>query len=153
MNERAEHHLLRLRLVCAAFLASLVAYGALVTFLPAPDPPPLPQSAGLAWGLLALAVLNLVTVMPVYRAMLSGPRRVYTHSRDVAPLLQAHFVAHVVAYARLEAVPILGLLLFFTAARHDWFWIFTTAAAVGMLMLWPTREKVASLLGDSAALV
>lgn len=152
MHEAAERHLSRLRAVCAAFLASLMAYAVLVLLIPPPTPPPLPQSAGLAWGLLALAVLNLVTLMPVYRVMLAGPRRVYGVTPEVEPLLAAHFQAHVLAYARLEAVSVFGLVLFFAASRQDWFWVFTGTAAVGMLMLWPTREKVSSLVDDTSAL-
>mgnify|MGYP000041235729 CR=1 FL=1 len=151
MHQAAERHLSRLRAVCAAFLATLVVYGAVVTVVAPPIPPPLPQSAGLAWGLLALALLNLVTLMPVYRAMMAGPRRVHGVDRRIEPLLLAHLQAHIVAYARLEVVSVLGLVLFFAAAREDWFWIFTGAAAVGMLLLWPTREKVASLVEGPAA--
>jgi len=98
------------------------------------------------WGFAFLAAVNLVTVMPMYRAMLAGPRRVYAVGQQSERLLAAHFLAHVVAFARLEAVAILGLVLDFLTGRQDWFWIFTGVAAVGMLLLWPKRHKVETLL-------
>ncbi|OYV95848.1 MAG: hypothetical protein B7Z68_06525 [Acidobacteria bacterium 21-70-11] len=90
--------------------------------------------------------MNLVTIMPVYRVMLAGPRRVFAVSQQSERLLAAHFVAHLTAFARLEAVALLGLVLFALTGRRDWFAIFTAVAALGMLVLWPRRAKIAALL-------
>jgi len=75
-----------------------------------------------------------------------GPRRVYAVGQQPERLLAAHFSAHIVAFARLEAVAILGLVLHFLTGRQDWFWIFTGVAAFGMVLLWPKRGKVEALL-------
>jgi len=146
MQEVLGRYTRRLQVVCAALLASVAAYAGLVAALPLLAEPAFPQGEPLLWGFAFLAAVNLVTIMPVYRAMLAGPRRVYTVGRQPERLLAAHFTAHIVAYARLEAVAILGLVLFFLTGRQDWFWIFTGVAAVGMVLLWPRRSKVSALL-------
>ena len=90
--------------------------------------------------------MNLVTIMPVYRVMLAGPRRVFAVSQQSERLLAAHLAAHLTAFARLEAIALLGLVLFALTGRRDWFAIFTAVAALGMLVLWPRRAKVAALI-------
>ena len=55
-------------------------------------------------------------------------------------------MAHLTAFARLEAVALLGVVLYVLTGRRDWFAIFTAVAALGMLVLWPRRAKVAALL-------
>src|SRR5512136_3209648 len=104
MQESLERHVRRLQVVCAALLASVGGYAALVTALPLGAELAFPQGEPLLWGFAFLAAVNLVTIMPVYRAMLAGPRRVYTVGRQPERLLAAHFSAHLVAFARLEAV-------------------------------------------------
>ena len=146
MQEISERHVRRLQIVCAGLLASLAVYAGVVTAVPLTAEPAFPQGEPLLWGFAFLAAVNLVTIMPVYRAMLAGPRRVYAVGQQPERLLAAHFSAHVVAFARLEAVAILGLVLHFLTGRRDWFWIFTGVAAVGMLLLWPKRGKVETLL-------
>ncbi len=146
MQEAVERHTRRLQILCAALLGSLAVYGVVVTAVPLQTPPALPQGEALLWGFAFLAAVNLVTIMPVYRAMLAGPRRVYAVGRQPEKLLAAHLRAHLVALARLEAVSIFGLVLDFLTGRQDWFWIFTGVAAAGMLLLWPRRDKVAALL-------
>ncbi|HLE60950.1 MAG TPA: hypothetical protein VI700_05390 [Thermoanaerobaculaceae bacterium] len=146
MQETSERHTRRLQVVCAALLASLAAYAGLVTAVPLAVQPTFPQGEPLLWGFAFLAAVNLVTIMPVYRAMLAGPRRVYAVGQQPERLLAAHFSAHIVAFARLEAVAILGLVLHFLTGRQDWFWIFTGVAAFGMVLLWPKRGKVEALL-------
>lgn len=146
MHDAVQGHMVRLRVVCAAIFASVALYGLIAALIEAPTPPPLTQGNHLVWAFLAVVLVNLVTLMPVYRAMLAGPRRVYRHSYESSPLLKAHFTAHVVAYCRLEVISVLGLVLYFAAARADWFWIFDGAAAIGMLLLWPSSEKVEALL-------
>ncbi len=146
MQEAVERHTRRLRILCAALLASLAVYAALVLTLPLQAPPALPQGEALLWGFAFLAAVNVVTIMPVYRAMLAAPRRVFAVGRQPERLLAAHLSAHIVAYGRLEAVSILGLVLDFLTGRQDWFWIFTGVAAVGMVLLWPQRGKVAALV-------
>ena len=156
MEQTVERHTQRLRVVCGAMLASLALYGVIVLALPLPLRPALPQSETLLWGFAFLAAVNLATVMPVYRVMMAAPRRVYSVGRQPERVLAAHLTAHVVAFARIEAVAILGFVLFLLSGRRDWFVIFTAAAAVAMLVLWPRRAKVAALLavpggGESAA--
>jgi hypothetical protein len=146
MQATAKRHTRRLWIVCAALLASLAVYAGVVMAVPLAVEPTFPQGEPLLWGLAFLAAVNLVTIMPVYRAMLAGPRRVYTVGRQPERLLAAHFSAHLVAFARLEAVAILGLVLHFLTGREDWFWIFTGVAGVGMVLLWPKRDKVEALL-------
>jgi hypothetical protein len=146
MQVTSERHTRRLQVVCAALLASLAAYAGLVTAVPLAVQPAFPQGEPLLWGFAFLAAVNLVTVLPVYRAMLAGPRRVYAVGQQPERLLAAHFSAHIVAFARLEAVAILGLVLHFLTGRQDWFWIFTGVAAVGMVLLWPKPDKVKALL-------
>lgn len=146
MLETVTRHTRRLQIICAALLASLAGYAGVVTAVPLTVPPALPQGEPLLWGFAFLAAVNLVTIMPVYRAMLAGPRRVYTVGQQPERLLAAHFSAHIVAFARLEAVAVLGLVLHFLTGRQDWFWIFTGVAAVGMVLLWPKRNKVGALL-------
>ncbi len=156
MQEIVERHTRRLQILCAALLGSLAVYGAVVMAVPLQTPPALPQGEALLWGFAFLAGVNLVTIMPVYRAMLSGPRRVYAVGQQPERLLAAHSSAHMVAFARLEGVSILGLVLDFLTGRQDWFWIFTAIAAVGMALLWPRRDKIAALLavpGEAALAV
>ncbi len=98
------------------------------------------------WGFAFLAAVNLVTIMPVYRATLAAPRRVYALDHRPQPLLKAHFTAHLVAFARLEAVALLGLVLYFLTGQRDWFWVFTGVAGAGMVLLWPRRTKIRDLV-------
>jgi len=147
MEPRLASHLSRLRLACAAIAASTLVYGLLVAFLPAPAIPRIAQ-AGPALLLLALvSVLNLVTLTPVHRAMLAGPLRVFAVSREIAPLLAAHFTAHLVLFARLEAIALFGLGLYLFTGRADWFWGFVLVAVAGMLVLWPSQRRTAEALG------
>jgi len=146
MQNLVAGHLGRLRVICAAMLASLPIYAAVVLTVPFAERPALAQGGHFLWIFAAISVLNLVTVMPVYRAMLAGARRVFAVSGQPGPLLRAHATAHLVAFARLEAVAILGLVLYFLSARIDWFAVFAAVAAVGMLVLWPARSKVTALL-------
>ena len=146
MSNAAVRHFQRLQLVCSGILASVAVYALIVAVLPWPAQPVLPQGEPLLWGFAFLAAANLVTIMPVYRVMLAGPRRVFAVSQQSERLLAAHFVAHLTAFARLEAVALLGLVLFALTGRRDWFAIFTAVAALGMLVLWPRRAKIAALL-------
>ena len=145
MEQMVKRHTQRLQVVCGGMLASLAVYGAVVFALPVPLRPAMPQAETLLWGFAFLAAVNLVTIMPVYRAMLAAPRRVYAVGQQSERLLAAHFAAHFVAFARIEAVAILGLVLFLLSGRADWFTVFTGAAAGGMIVLWPRRAKVAAL--------
>ncbi len=146
MSNAAVRHFQRLQLVCSGILASVAVYALIVAVLPWSAQPVLPQGEPLLWGFAFLAAVNLVTIMPVYRVMLAGPRRVFAVSQQSERLLAAHFVAHLTAFARLEAVALLGLVLFALTGRRDWFAIFTAVAALGMLVLWPRRAKIAALL-------
>ena len=148
MSDAAVRHFRRLQLVCSGILASVAVYALFVAILPWQVQPVLPQGEPLLWGFAFLAAVNLVTIMPVYRVMLAGPRRVFAVSHQSGRLLAAHLAAHVTAFARLEAVALLGLVLYVLTGRRDWFAIFTAVAALGMLVLWPKRAKVAALLGS-----
>jgi len=145
MNPLVDQHLLRLRILCGAFIVSTAMYGAIVFLIPPPQSAVLAQGEHLLWIFGLVAAVNIVTLMPVYRAMMARPRRVFAVGRELAPLLSAHFACHAIAHARLEAVAVLGLVLFFITGRGDWFWIFNGTAIVGMLLLWPLREKVEAL--------
>lgn len=146
MDARVDQHLSRLRVVCAAILGSIPVYVAIGLLVARPEQPPLAQGEHFLWIFATLAVLNLVSIMPVYRAMLVSPRRVYAAGRLVEPLLAAHFTAHVVAFARLEAIAILGVMLFFLDGNQQSLWAFCAVAGAGMLLVWPRRAKVEALL-------
>ena len=145
------HHAARLRWLATAMAGAVVVCCVVVALLPSPGTPAVAQATTLLWGFAVVSALNLLTLTPVGRAMLAGPRRVFAVSGDERPLLAAHLVATVVALARLEAVAILGLLLFLLSGRRDWFWWFAAAALVGMAALWPSRERVRAALGVAAA--
>jgi hypothetical protein len=145
-------HVRRLQFVCAALLASLGVYGAVVMLIALPSEPTFPQGEPLLWGFAFFAAVNLVTIMPVYRAIMATPRRVYAVGQDPQRLLAAHFAAHLVAFARIEAVAMLGVVLYVLTGHRDWFWIFTAIAGVGMLLLWPSRAKVRELVVISSPL-
>ncbi len=151
MEETVERHTKRLQFACGGMLAGLVGYAVIVYALPIPVRPALPQGEALLWGFAFLAAVNLVTIMPVYRVMLAGPRRVYAVAQQPERLLAAHFSAHLVAFARLEAVAVLGLVLYFLTGHRNWFLIFTVIAALGMLVRWPRRAKSAALIEIPAA--
>lgn len=146
MDELVKSHTRTLHVLAGAFLLSCVVYGLIIFLVPPPESPVLQQTRTVLWIFGALTILNLVTIMPVYRAMLAQRRKVYAVSREPQPLLAAHRAAHLVAFARLEFIAILGLLVFFITGRGDWFWFFNGVALVGMLALWPLREKVVALL-------
>jgi hypothetical protein len=146
MDEPVLKHARRLQIICIAFAASLAAYAGVVFGLPDPAGPALPQAEALRWGFVFISAANLATVMPTYRAMMAGPRRVFAVGRQVERLLAAHLTAYLVALARVEGVAVLGLLLFFLTGRRDWFWVFVAVAALGTALLWPTRSKVTALL-------
>ncbi|MCS7182912.1 MAG: hypothetical protein NZ869_07370 [Thermoanaerobaculum sp.] len=146
MEHLVTHHTRILHLLAAVFLASTVLYGAVVLLVPPPDAPVVMQTHPLLWVFASLTLLNLLTIMPVYRAMLAKPRRVYAVSQDPEPLLRAHLIAHLVAMGRLELIALMGVVLFLVTGRGDWFWYFNGLALVSMLVLWPLREKVENLL-------
>ena len=145
MELQAVHHLRRLRLLwLALFLALAICAVLVVLFTPRPALPA--QGQHLLWAATFLALLNFVTLMPVYRAMLAGPRRVFAVGHEIAPMLQAHAVAHLVALSRIGAVAVFGLVLFFLSGERSWFWAFDGVAAVAALVLWPRTDKVRALI-------
>ena len=145
MEDLIQQHLRRLRLVCAAMVLSCAIYAIVVVLVPAPPTPPLAQADHLLWVFALLSLVNIVTLMPVYRAMMATPLSVYGVSQDPGPLLSAHAAAHIVAFARLEALAIFGLVLFFITWRALWFWVFAAVGVAGMALLWPAEEKVRAL--------
>jgi hypothetical protein len=146
MDELVTTHTRGLHIIALAFFSSTVLYGLLVLLVPPPETPVIMQAHPLLWVFGGLTLFNLLTIMPVYRAMLAKPRKVYAVSGEPKPLLAAHRMAHLVAFARLELVALFGLVLFFITGRGDWFWYFNGLGLVGMLVLWPLREKVEALL-------
>jgi hypothetical protein len=145
MELEAVHHLHRLRVIWLVFFAALAVYAVpVVAMTTSPALPTQGQHLLLAGSFLAL--LNFVTLMPVYRAMLAGPRRVFAVGHQAVPLLRAHTQAHVLALARVETVAIVGLALFMLTGERPWFWLFDGVAAAAMLVLWPRTDKVRALL-------
>ncbi len=151
MEAATRSHMARLRLMGAGNLAVIGILALLVGFVPHPPSFQLSQSQTLFWIFVFLTVVNLVTIMPTYRSSLAGPRRVYAVSERPGPLLAAHFVAHTVAFLRLEAIAVAGIVLFGVSGRQDWFAAFAAVATTGMLLLWPRRRKVERLVGRDAA--
>jgi hypothetical protein len=147
MNGALERHVTRLALLCGSLLVSTFLYAAVVYLVPRPPVPPMTQLDSLVWVLAAVVLLNLVSLTPVYRAMLAGPIRIYAVSQELQPLLRAHLSAQVVLFARLEAVAIVGLLLYFLTGRGDVFWAFMVVAVAGMALLWPSKGRVKASLG------
>jgi hypothetical protein len=147
MNGPLQQHATRLGILCAAFIVSILVYAAVVHLVPPPQTAPFAQANPLFWVLVVVTALNVVTLTPVQRAMLAGPLRVHAVGQDLAALLRAHLASQMVLYARLEAIAVFGLVLFFVTGRSDWFWAFAAVAAAGMVLLWPTAERVRSTLG------
>lgn len=146
MDDPVVQHVRRLRILALACAASLAVYTGLVIALPDRKAPAVPQAGTLFWGFAFVAVVNLATVLPSYRAMMAAARRVFAVGQQAERLLAAHLSAYLVALARVEAVAVLGLLLFFLTGRRDWFWAFAAVAALGTAMLWPNRSNVAALV-------
>ncbi len=151
MNDLVGRQLRWLRSILLAFVATLAACAAIVIALPGPKAPALPQAGTLFWGVAFLAVANLATIMPSFRAMMAAPRRVFAVGRQAERLLAAHLRAYLVAAARVEAVALLGLLLFFLTGRRDWFWVLLVVATLGIALLWTDRSKIAALMVPPSA--
>lgn len=145
MSDLVGAHLKRLRFTWVGFAGSLIAMAALATLL-GDRPVLLSQGEHLLWAASFLALLNFVTLMPIYRAMLAKPRRVFAVSHLPAPLLHAHFLAHAVALARVAALGVLGLGLLLLSGEEHFFWFFDGAAGAATLILWPRADKVRALV-------
>ena len=150
MSESVHDHTTRLRIAWTSVMLAAVAAGAVASLVELPEDPPLSQGDHLLWVFVMLGVVNLVTIMPAYRAMLQGPRRVFAVSGEPGPLLRAHTVAHVVATLRVALLAVFGAVLLFLAAHRDWFWIFDAITVVGLMLLWPRKRKVADLVRPAA---
>jgi hypothetical protein len=151
MPQVPAHHVTRLAILAAAMLAALAFYAAVACLV---SPTPVlagTQSTTLLAALALASGLNLLTLKPVYRAMLAGPLRVWAAGRALPPLLAAHLAAVTVLLARIEAVGVLGLALYLVTGRRDWFWAFAGVAAAALLLAWPTAERAREDLGLSAA--
>lgn len=128
--------------------AFLVGLSALPTQLGhPPGAPPLAQSDTLVGILLVLAAMNLLTIVPVRRAMMDSPRRVFALSADPEPLLRAHLLAQGVALGRTVALAFMGLAAWYISGAAGWFWAFESAAVLVLLGMWPRRQRVRALLG------
>ena len=141
-----DQHLRTQRILWVAFVLSLAVYFALAFALPAPAEATADRHAPLLWALGLAAAVNLLTVMPVFKLMLAHAARIGSETRAVGPVLRTHQTAFVVALAQVEAVGVLGLVLFFVSSRLDWFALFAGAAALGMLILSPRRAQIDALL-------
>jgi hypothetical protein len=151
LSQVLAQHSTRIAVVATAMLAALGAYAGVVYLVPATPAVAGAQGATLLAVLALAAALNLLTLRPVYRAMLAGPLRVYAAGRALPPLLGAHLTAVLVMLARVEAVGLLGLVLYLVTGRRDWFWAFAGAAAAVMLLAWPTAARTRDHLGLSVA--
>lgn len=142
-----EPRLRTLRILWGAFVASLALYAA-VAALVAERPNGSPDAyAALMWILAFVSALNLLTIMPVSRALVGLAKR-----RGAAPgsLLAAHQIAFVVALARVEAVALFGLVLVLVSGRQDWFSLFLGVAALGLMLLFPRRRDLEGLASQPA---
>jgi len=134
----------QLRVLWAAFFASVavcVAVG-LVVAPPAGKAPD--RHTPLMWVLALAAAVNLLTVVPVTRLVVDRARAGGPQAR-----LAAHRTAFVVAAARVEAVAVLGLVVVLVSGRRDWFALFAGAAVLGMLMLLPRHADLEPLALDT----
>jgi hypothetical protein len=150
MNEAAARHVAHLRRVFALAFAGIVLVAAVVVASDPPETLRVEQGRSLLWAFVALAVLNLITVMPVHRAMLAGPRRVFAVNGNAEDLLRSHRLAHAVAMARVAGVSLLGLIVYLMTGEREWFWMFGAVAAVGMCGLWPLKRQIEALLAGGA---
>lgn len=145
-RDEVARHTKRLRSAVGVCIATI----ALISLVAVVSEPPqrlrLAQADSLVWILVGIAVLNLVTVMPTYRAMLAGPRRVFAVSRDPRALLAAHFVAHTVAVARVAAINLLGAALFVATGERLYVLVTAFVAAAGCALLWPRTVKLTALI-------
>jgi len=146
MDDRLRRHVRRLRLAVGLAIGGIVVVAAAAN-LPAPDGFRLTQADALLWVVVGVAVLNLVTVMPTYRAMLAGPKRVFEVDGEATALLQSQKLAHTVATARIAGIAALGLLQYLVTGERIWVWSFASVAMVGCLLLWPRAAKVRALVG------
>ena len=139
----------RLRLIWAAMLVSLPIYALIVVLAGASGEAPHSRGLALIWVLGLVAAANLVTVAPLLGAMLASARRTFAAEPRPEALLASHLGALVVAWARVEAVAILGLVAFFVSGRPDVFWAFLGVSAAGLLLLRPTPGNLEELLAGS----
>lgn len=147
MNTPLLQHRRRLYLLHAG-AAVLSAAAGLVAYMVRPLPAPrFAQTAAILGVLATIGAMNLLTLLPVVRAMVASPRRVFAVSADLAPLLRAHLVAQLVALLRTAVLPALGLAVLFLTGQMAWFWIFEGAALLALLLLWPRRSMLRTLLG------
>lgn len=138
-------YLRHLRLLTLAFAAAVLLYaGPVVLLQPIPLLTPSHVQA-LLWGFGAVALLNLLTVEPVSRAMMGPTVRAFAVGRDPQPLLATHRVVFLVALARVEFGAILGLVLFFLSGEASAFWLFALPTLLAFAILWPRRETLAKL--------
>lgn len=128
--------------------ALVLGLAALPTQLGRPSgAPPLAQSDALVGILLVLATVNLLTIVPVRRAMMDSPRRVFALSADAEPLLRAHLLAQGVALARTVALAVMGLAAWYISGAAGWFWALESTAVLVLLRMWPRRQRIRDLLG------
>ena len=147
MTTPLHRHLRQLYWMHAAAVCLVVAAALVAWLAPSTGPPPLAQTGAVLAVLVTLATLNLLTILPLRRAMIASPRRVFAVSADAVPLLKAHLAAQATALARGVALAAAALAALFLTGRQVWFWIFESSALLALLVLWPRHRAVASFLG------
>ena len=127
-----------------ALLTSIGMYGMLSVLAPTPRSVPADHAVTLLAAFLVIAAANLVTIMPVFRRMIARPG-VAGGGDDAVRL-----TALVLAWARVEAVGVLGLVLYFLTGEQTWLWLFLGGAAVAMLILAPRPALLGGPRRDAA---
>ena len=146
MSVRVGQHMARLRILWAAMLASLPVYAAVALFASSTAEAAADRGDALVWVLGALAAVNLVTVAPVLEAQLARARRAFAAGAGPESLLGGHQAAMLLAWARVEAVGVLGLVAYFTSGNTTYLTAFLAVAALGLLVLRPSEKPIRDLL-------
>jgi len=147
MNDALHDHVARLRRSHAAIALTAIGVAIAAGVVEPPEHLRLVQARWLLWVFAGVAALDLLTIMPVYRAMLRAPLRVFAVDGDAPALLHAHGLAHVVAALRVLAIAGLGLALLFLGGERPWAWIFAGVTVAALAPLWPSVARVARDLG------
>jgi hypothetical protein len=149
VSTRLEQHIQKLRLIWAAMLVSVGTYAIVGLVARTPAEAARPEDSVLVWVLGALAAAILLGVAPLHSAMLSRARRGCGDQQGLEPVLAGHLTALVVAWAQVETVAALGLVLLSLTARSDAFWTFLAVAVVGLLVLRPGTKDIDDLIKNA----
>lgn len=147
MSFELDRHIRRLRWLHGAAGGLVVASVAVPNLLPPSPVPPFTQTEAVLGVLVALAVVNLLTLRPGCEAMTASARRVFAVSAESAPLLRAHLLAQAIAAVRSVTLAAFALAALYAAGRTQWFWVLEATAVLATLLVWPRRRQVEALLG------